>query len=277
MNTVSGTPVVCCSNEDVTHDDITSNTITNSGLITTLDLKATNNIDTATLTATTGTVTNITTGDISNTNTISTDIVDSKQTISRKPQFKTFDGIIYPNFHSGYNTTNNLFYVFAPTANAWRDPQDTLSLTINKINNADIVVGSRWKLRMGLQINDLQVASPNIVDFRIRIGNSGYTPVLFSTQPPKNQSPIIISIDSEMVCTAKTTVAPFEYTFVINANYIENNDNGAVQIVQNISGNFTGLSFLSGIDSPIAYQYYINGSNVSTVYNRGLYSLYKLT
>ena len=272
MNTVSGTPVICCSNEDITHDDITSTTITNSGLITTLDLKATNHIDTATLTAT-----NITTGDISNTNTISTDIISSKQTISRKPQFKTFDGIINPNFHSGYNTVNNLFYVFIPTANAWRDPQDTLSLTTNAINNADIVVGSRWKLRMGLQINDLAIASPNIVDFRIRIGNSGYTPVLFSTQPPQFLTPIIISIDSEMVCTAKTTVAPFEYTFVINANYIENNNNSAIQIVKNISGNYTGLSFLPGIDSPIAYQYYINGSNASTIYNRGLYSLYKLT
>jgi len=257
---------ICCETSSDDHTVINSTTINNSGTIT-------SNV----LNATTATITNLHTGDINNTTTIATDIIDSKQTISRNPQFKGFDAVLHPNFHASYNTTNNLFYVFAPTANAWRDPQDTLNLTINKINNADIVVGSRWKLRLGLQINDLAAASPNIVDFRIRIGNSGYTPVLFSTEPPKHQTPIIVSIDSEMVCAAKTTVAPFEYTFVINSNYIENNNNQAIQFTKTISSNVSGLSFLPGIDSPIAYQYYINGSNASTVYNRGVYSLYKLT
>ena len=128
---------ICCDTTD-DHKIINSTTIHNSGTITT-----------SVLHSTTANITNLSTGDINNTTTIATDIIDSKQSISRHPQFRGFGGVHHPNFHAGYNTNNNLFYVFIPTANAWRDPQDTLSLTINKINNADIVVGSRWKSRMG--------------------------------------------------------------------------------------------------------------------------------
>ena len=128
---------------------------------------------------------------------------------------------------------------------------------------------------MGLEIKDLTAASPNIVSFGIKIGSSVVTPLGFSTLPPHLLTPIIITLETQLICTAKTTVAPFEYSFITSTKYIENNNNQATQRVFNKSVHITGLTYIDATPSSIDYRYNITGSNGFTTYERGVYRLYQ--
>ena len=129
---------------------------------------------------------------------------------------------------------------------------------------------------MGIQINDLNAGSGNVISFSIRIGNSGSTGVLFQSLPPKNMLPIHISIESEMTCVSKTTTIPLEYGFVIVSKYTETMDNQLDTRCLVRSSNFTNLGYISNQASFIDYQSSINITNANTIYNRGVYSLYKI-
>ena len=245
MNTISGTSIVCCSNQDITHDDITSTTITNSGLITTLDLKATNHIDTATLTAT-------------------------------EYEYKDSGANIYDNLNISYNAIPLLFYSWIPqTAGFWWELQNNVSRTVLKVPNDNIKVGSTFHLSMGLEIKDLTAASPNIVDFALKLGSGTISQLGFATEPPKSLTPIIVSIDADIICTAKTVVAPLEYSFIIRANFTENNDSQATQNNYVKSSLIQNIPYVLGTPNFMNFMYQITGSNGSTTYERGVYRLYQ--
>jgi hypothetical protein len=172
------------------------------------------------------------------------DVLESNIIISRDYKHKDINHTLYTNFNISYNTSNNLFYVFQPNLTGpWWSFQDTNNPTILRVDNSEIVTGSKFLLKMGLQINDLNQASGNIVDFMIRIGDTGTTGTIFSSNPPKNLLPIHICIESELTCVSKTNSAPFEFGFVIVSKYTEtmNNQSDTRTLVR--SSNFTGLGY----------------------------------
>lgn len=205
------------------------------------------------------------------------DVLESDIIISKDYKHKDVNHTLYPNLNISYNTANNLFYVYQPqpAGGTW-SLQDTNNPTILPVPNEDIIPGSRFRLKMGLQVNDLNAGSGNIISFSIRIGNSGTTGTLFESNPPKNQLPIHIEIDSELTCVSKSTSVPFEYGFVIVSKYTEtmNNQQDTRTLVR--SSNFTGLGYVSNQSSFIDYQSSINITNANTIYNRGVYNLYKI-
>jgi hypothetical protein len=205
------------------------------------------------------------------------DVLESNIIISKDYKHKDINHTLYTNFNISYNTSNNLFYVFQPNLTGpWWSFQDTNNPTILRVDNSEIVTGSKFLLKMGLQINDLNQASGNIVDFMMRIGDTGTTGKIFSSNHPMNLLPIHICIESELTCVSKTNSAPFEFGFVIVSKYTEtmNNQLDSRSLVR--SSNFTGLGYDNTQKSFIEYRYNINGTNANTLYNRGVYSLYKI-
>jgi hypothetical protein len=154
------------------------------------------------------------------------DVLESDIIISKDYKHKDVNHTLFTNFNISYNTSNNLFYVYQPqpAGGTW-SLQDTNNPTILRVDNSEIVTGSKFLLKMGLQINDLNQASGNIVDFMIRIGDTGTTGTIFSSNPPKNLLPIHICIESELTCVSKTNSAPFEFGFVIVSKYTETMNN----------------------------------------------------
>jgi len=236
------------------------------------------NFNPTTINATTINATNIH-SDLIDTDVGTIDVLESDIIISKDYKHKDVNHTLFTNFNISYNTSNNLFYVYQPqpAGGTW-SLQDTNNPTILPVDNSEISVGSKFLLKIGLQVNDLNAGSGNIISFSIRIGNSGSTGTLFESNPPKNQLPMHISIESELTCVSKTNSVPFEYGFVIVSKYTEtmNNQQDTRTLVR--SSNFTGLGYVSNQASFIDYQSSINvtGTNANTVYNRGVYSLYKI-
>lgn len=245
MDNITGENINCCEDDE----NLSTDSIVNSG-----------NITTNSLNSTTGTIT-----------TLSTDSITSKEY-----KYQDADANVYDNLNISYNSTALLFYSWIPqTAGSWWELQNNVSRTVLKVPNDNIKVGSTFHLSMGLEIKDLTQASPNIVDFALKLGNGTISQLGFSTEPPKHLTPIIVTIDCVIICTAKTTTNPLEYDFLIRANFIENNDNQVIHNNYNKSSLIQNVPYVIGTDNFLNFMYRINGSNGQTTYERGVYRLYQ--
>jgi hypothetical protein len=247
MDNITGNNILCCEEEE--NKNLTTDSIVNSG-----------NITTNSLNSTTGTIT-----------TLSCDSITSKDY-----KYQDADANVYSNLNISYNSTALLFYSWIPQSpNNWWELQNNVSRTVLKVPNDNIRVGSTFHLSMGLEIKDITQASPNIVDFALKLGNGTIAQLGFSTEPPKNLTPTIVSLNCDIVCTAKTIVAPLEYDFVIKCDFVENNNNQNIIKTYNKSSLIQSVPYVVGNDNFMNFMYRINGSNGFTTYERGVYRLYQ--
>ncbi len=247
MDNITGENINCCEDEE--NKNLSTDSIVNSG-----------NITTNSFNSTTGTIT-----------TLSCDTVTSKEY-----KYQDSGANVYDNLNISYNSTALLFYSWIPQSpNNWWELQNNVSRTVLKVPNDNLKVGSTFHLSMGLEIKDLTQASPNIVDFALKLGNGTISPLGFSTEPPKHLTPIIVTIDCDIICTGKTIVNPLEYDFVIRANFTENNDNQVIHNHYNKSSLIQNVPYVVGNDNFMNFMYRINGSNGQTTYERGVYRLYQ--
>jgi hypothetical protein len=197
---------------------------------------------------------------------------------SKEYKFKDDDNNTYDNLNISYNSNSFLFYSWIPqTAGQWWGFQvlSNSGRTILKVPNDNIRIGSTFHLSLGLEIQDSTQASQNVVDIGLKLGNGSIHSLGFSTEPPKHLTPIIVTIDCCIICTAKTTVAPLEYDFIIRANFIENNDNQVMHNNYNKSLLIQNVPYVVGNDNFMEFMYRINGSNGFTTYERGVYRLFQ--
>jgi hypothetical protein len=266
MNQISGIPAECCEEEDVNFDDIQSNNITNSNLIETLNLNVTDTLNTLNLSVTN----TLNTSDINNTNNI-----DTNQLKSYNNYLITSNSLeLYNNFIN-YTTNLNLYMLITPPSNSnWQRLQyylNPLDRTIRLIKSADVKIGDRFKLSLGLQIVDVQPASPKIYEFQI-LFNSVQSQTILTSIPPKNLTTTYINIDTEIVCSDKNGTTDFSFVFKSVATY--NNDNSNEFKTYIISNQI--VSIPQTLDFDIQYLYRENtGNNTQVIINRGVYSFYK--
>jgi len=267
MNRTTGEPSECC-NEDINPDfeNIESDNIINSNLITTQNLNVIDIINTLNLSVTN----TLNTSNVDNLNDINTSILKSNNNYHI-----TSDSLELYNNYINYTTTNNLYQLIIPPPNTtWARLQNYLNpadRTIRLIKSADIKIGDRMRLNLGLQITDSQQASPKIYEFQILFG-SVQSQTILTTIPPKHLTPTYISLDTEIVCSDKTGTTNFNFVFKSVASY--NNDGGNEQKTCIISNQIVNIP--QTLDFDIQYLYRENtGNNTQVIINRGIYSFYK--
>jgi hypothetical protein len=266
MNQITGESSECCNEENPDFQNIESDNITNSNLIETLNLDVTDTTTTLNLSVTN----TLNTSNIDNTNNIDTNILKSNTNYH-----VTSDSLeLYNNFIN-YTTNLNLYQlIIPPPNNSWSRLQDYLNpanRTIQLIKSADIKIGDRMRLNLGLQITDSQQASPKIYEFQILFG-SVQSQTILTTIPPKHLTPTYISLDTEIVCSDKTGTTNFNFVFKSVASY--NNDGGNEQKTCIISNQIVNIP--QTLDFDIQYLYRENtGNNTQVIINRGIYSFYK--
>lgn len=265
MNTVSGTPVVCCSNEDVSHDDITSNTINNSGLITTLDLKATNNIQTASLTAT---------GLIESQELNITNEIETQDIVSVNSYFNETTYGHIPNTLISYNdpSATVLYTSSITTLNVWYllEAGQSVPLPLYPIRKNDIKVGSIINLKASLVILDGVVASPTVWNFRPYVGYS--TPPWYFTVPAiTSNTQQFINLEFEFICTAMSGGGSGTLSFTYKSKMDYSHDNFNVNFTHNRSDSITANA--SGGIFPFRIEWRMLNNSASKLYQRLTYTL----
>lgn len=266
MNQVLGIPSECCEEENPEFKNIESDNIINSNLITTLNLNVTDTLNTLNLSVTN----TLNTSDIDNTNNIDTAHLKSNNNYHVTSNSQE----LYNNFIN-YNTTNNLYQLIIPPPNtSWHRLQyylNPVDRTTRLIKSADVKIGDRFKLSLGLQIVDSQAASPKIFQIQI-LFNSVQSQTILTTIPPKNLTPTYINIDTDIVCSDKIGTANLSFVFKSVATY--NNDNSNEFKTYIISNQI--VSIPQTLDFDIQYLYRENtGNNTQVIINRGVYSFYK--
>lgn len=265
MNTVSGTPVICCSNEDITHDDITSNTITNSGLITTLDLKATNDIDTTTLTAT-GL---IEAKDLNITNEIETQCIITVNSY--------FDETTYGHLNNtliNYNdpSATVLYTSSIATLNVWYllSAGQPAPAPLYPIRKSDIKVGTIINLNASLVILDGVVGSPTVWNFRPYVGYT--TPPWFFTVPAiTSNTQQFINLEFEFICTAVSGGGSGTCSFTYKSKMDYSHDNFNVNFTHTRSDSITANA--SGGIFPMRIEWRMLNNSAQKLYQRFTYTL----
>lgn len=276
MNTVSGTPIVCCTNEDITHDDIVSNTITNSGLITTLDLKATNHIDTATLTATglINTASLTATGLIEAKDLNITNEIETQDLVSVNSSFDEHTYGHIPNTLINYNdpSATVLYTSSITTLNVWYllEAGQPVPLPLYPIRKSDIKVGSIINLKASLVILDGVVGSPTVWNFRPYVGYS--TPPWYFTVPAiTSNTQQFINLEFEFICTATSGGGSGTCSFTYKSKIDYSHDNFNVNFTHNRSDSITANA--SGGIFPFRIQWRMLNNSTSKLYQRLTYTL----
>ncbi len=266
MDQITGRPAECCDEENVDFQNIESDNINNTNLISTLNLDVTDTINTLNLSVTN----TLTTSDINNTNNIDTSILKSNNNYHI-----TSDSLELYNNYINYTTTNNLYMLIIPPPNTtWARLQDYLNpadRTIRLIKSSDIKIGDRFKLSLSLTLLDNQQASPKIYEIQILFG-SVQSQTILTTIPPKHLTPTYINIDTEIVCSDKTGTTNFSFVFKSVGTY--NNDSGNEYKTYINSNQIVNIPQTLDFDIQYLYREQL-GNNTQTIINRGIYSFYK--
>jgi len=217
MNNITGKNSDCCDeSSDVDFTDITSDSINNSGLITTNELKVNLNTTTNSINNTLDIKTDVlTSSTITNTNTINTDSLKSNNNY-----YITADSKEFLNNHVNYTSNLHLWMLITPPANSnWQRLQYYLNpadRTVLLVRNNDINLGSKFNLKLSLQIVDTQQASGKIYEFRI-LFNSLSSFVIGTTIPPKHLTFTYLNINTDIVCSSRANNL---YNYVYRHCYI---------------------------------------------------------
>lgn len=293
---IYGKNVECCEDEEVDFTNIKSDTINNSGLITTNDLKVNLNTNTRTINNTvdiktdslnsntinnsgvlnTNSITNIldiktdvlTSSTITNTNTINTNSLKSKNNYF----ITAFNNEIYNNYIN-YTSNINIWQIIIPLQSTiYHHLQNVVNpnqRTLLYIQNNDIQIGTKFNLKLGMQIVDSQNASGKIYIFALFINSTDME--IGRTPPPKNQTFTYINVNCDIVCSAKSNGL---YSFVISSQFSFSNDNNGVNDTFIYNNQLTNIP--EDINNVIEIKYReLNGNNTQVLFNRGIYQLFK--
>ena len=296
MNNITGKFSECCDIKEVDFTNITSDTINNSGLITTNDLKVVLNTNTHTINNTvdiktdslnsntinnsgvlnTNSITNIldiktdvlTSSTITNTNTINTNSIKSKNNF----YITAFNNELYNNFIN-YTTNINIWQTIIPLQSTiYHHLQNVVNpgqRTLSYIQNNDIQVGTKFNLKLGMQIVDSQNASPKIYIFALFINSTDVE--IGRTPPPKNLTFTYINVNCDIVCSSKNGGL---YSFVVSSQFSFSNDNNNVNNTFIYNNQITDIP--EDINNVIEIKYKeLNGNNTQVLFNRGIYQLFK--
>ena len=239
---------------DLTH--ITSETINNSQHLATDGLSS-NSASITSLAASSVVSTSTTSGSLT-AGTVTGENIKYKNT-----------GGVFDNLNVSYNTVNSLFYSFIPPANNWASLQPAPP-TVLAVPNDDIKIGSRFVLKIGLEVQDLNPGSTNTIDWKLRMGNTGFTAVLFTTNPPHNQS-TTIQIETEIVVVDKTAT---HYDFVVSSFYRDKSGSSTQSLVYSAQELNHTLFNVHPVN--FEYSFKVHGTTGLFTVNRGIYSLYQI-
>lgn len=296
MNNITGKFSECCDDQQTDFTNITSDTINNSGLITTNDVKVNLNTNTRTINNTldiktdslnSNTINNsgvidtnslictldvktdvLTSSTITNTNTINTNSIKSKNNF----YITAFNNDLYNNFIN-YTTNINIFQTIIPLQSTiYHHLQNVVNpgqRTLSYIQNNDIQIGTKFNLKLGMQIVDTQNASGKNYIFALFI-NTDYIEI-GTTPPPKNLTFTYINVNCDIVCSAKANGL---YSFVVSSQFSFSNDNNGVNDTFIYSNQMVNI--VEDINNVIEIKYReLNGNNTQVLFNRGVYQLFK--